>query len=151
MAVIRQGAVDNPGELVSRNTQSPEPLGDAHPPVEPLDLVSQVGRRRKTHGRLQPIEFIADLGSVETQDRRQQDRVESTVVQARLGQPAERVRERVHCAEAFLEGQAALQCAHHHLAADGEVASIVYGGLEIPPDAAGAVESDGFCGLIEAR
>ena len=72
-------------------------------------------------------------------------------MKTRLSESSERVTERVHGAEPFLERQPTFERAHQHFRPGRHVVPIRICRVDIPPDAARSIEGDRFGRGVEAR
>src|SRR3954452_14942923 len=91
------------------------------------------------------------MAGIEAQHRREQNGVEGSVMQCRLFQRAERVREAVHGAKALLERQASFESAHHQLRAGLAIGTVRNRSFEMAHDPASPVERDRLGRWVEAR
>mmetsp|Transcript_5841 Transcript_5841/g.22869 ORF Transcript_5841/g.22869 Transcript_5841/m.22869 type:complete len:373 (-) Transcript_5841:223-1341(-) len=85
---------------------------------------------------------------IEANDRRQKDRVERAVMQARV-QAAQGVAERMHGAQPFLEGHRAVQACAHHVHAGVAVLAVARGAFDRGPAPAQALQRDAVGRRVE--
>src|SRR4029453_3370054 len=105
VAVVLQRSLDHPWQLVEGDAEGCQPFRNLEPVVERFDFRGEVGARREVHRGVEALHLVADVTRVEAQDWWKEDGVERAVMETRLFKSSERVTERVHGAEPFLERQ----------------------------------------------
>ena len=106
-------------------------------------------RSRQAQQRRHPLVLLADRRLVEAQHRRQIDRVQRAVMQAIALQPARRMAERMHRAQALLEDHRAFHRRHRHVVARLAVRAVPRRALDVRPGLLQPIERDAVGRRVE--